>query len=69
MIKITRLNQSELYINSELIESVEETPDTVISLTTGKKIVVEESAQDIIDRIIAFRISCQGALPRTRAHE
>ena len=69
MIKITRLNQSELYINSELIERVEETPDTVISLTTGKKIVVEESAQDIIDRIIAFRVSCQGALPRVRTGE
>jgi flagellar protein FlbD len=55
MIKVTRLNKKEFYINVDLIEFVEETPDTVISLTTGKKIVVAETAQTIIDRIIEFR--------------
>lgn len=55
MIKVTRLNQSEVYVNPDLIEFMEETPDTVITLTTGIKLVVEESAADVIDRIIEFR--------------
>lgn len=55
MIKVTRLNQSEVYINPDLMEFMEETPDTVITLTTGIRIVVEESAQDVIARIIKYR--------------
>jgi flagellar protein FlbD len=55
MIKMTRLNQSEVYVNPDLIEFMEETPDTVITLTTGIKLVVEEHALDIIDRIVEFR--------------
>lgn len=55
MIKISRLNKSELYINAELIELIEETPDTVISLISGKKIIAREPAQVIIDEIIAYR--------------
>ena len=69
MIKVTRLNQSELFLNSDLIEFVEETPDTVISLTTGKKLVVEESAQEIIDRIIEFRRSALEVPGYTRRGE
>ena len=55
MIKVTRLNQSEVYVNPDLIEFMEETPDTVITLTTGIKLVVEERALDVIDLIIEFR--------------
>jgi flagellar protein FlbD len=55
MIKATKLNQAEFYINPDLIEFMEETPDTVITLTTGVRLVVSERALDIIDRIIAFR--------------
>jgi flagellar protein FlbD len=55
MIKITRLNKSELYFNAELIEFIEETPDTIISLISGKKFIARESAQVIIDEIIAYR--------------
>ena len=43
MIEVTRLNGTTVLINSDLIETVEETPDTVISLTTGKKFIVKES--------------------------
>ncbi len=55
MIKVTRLNDSELVINADLIEFVEALPDTIISLTTGKKIVVRESPDEVIARVAAFR--------------
>ncbi|MDR0906230.1 MAG: flagellar FlbD family protein [Oscillospiraceae bacterium] len=52
MILVTRLNKTEqYYINEDLIEYIEETPDTVISLTTDKKVVVMESAETIVERI------------------
>ena len=54
MIKVTRLNNSEFFVNADLIEFVEATPDTVISLTTGKKIVVKESVEEVIEEIIAY---------------
>ena len=52
MILVTRINKIEQFlVNESLIEFIEETPDTVISLASGKKIVVMESAQEIVDRI------------------
>ena len=47
MIDVTRMNGTMVSINDDLIETVEETPDTVISLTTGKKVMVKESRQQI----------------------
>jgi len=58
MIKVTRLNDTELVVNVDLIEFVESTPDTIISLTTGKKIIVCESVDEIIERVAAFKRSC-----------
>lgn len=55
MITVTRLGGSELIINAELIELVEATPDTVITLTTGRKLVVADSVADIVERCIAYR--------------
>lgn len=55
MIEVTKLNDKKISINAELIESVEETPDTVISFTTGKKIVVKESRQDIKNLVISYK--------------
>jgi flagellar protein FlbD len=43
--------------NSDLIEYIEITPDTVITLTTGQKIMVRESADEVVDRVVAFRRS------------
>lgn len=48
MISVTRLNGSQLWINALLIESVEESPDTYITLVTGKKIIVLEKSSDVI---------------------
>jgi flagellar protein FlbD len=55
MIRLTLYNDADIVVNSDLIESVERTPDTLISLTTGKKVMVKESVEDVIDRVIAFR--------------
>lgn len=55
MIKVERLNGKEFVVNSDLILFVEKTPDTVITLTTGQKIVVKESVDEIIDKVIEFK--------------
>lgn len=55
MIQITRLNHTQLYVNADLIEFIEESPDTVLTLTTGVRVVVTESAREIIDRVVAYR--------------
>ena len=51
MINVTRMNGTELTINAELIETIEEVPDTVIALTTGKKIIVKESRQKVVNLV------------------
>ncbi len=47
MIDVTKVNRKKFTLNSRLIETIEETPDTVITLTTGKKIIVKESRQEV----------------------
>lgn len=54
MIKVTRLNNEPIYLNSALIEFIEATPDTMITLTTGKKVIVKENIDDIIERIVEY---------------
>ncbi|MDI6703081.1 MAG: flagellar FlbD family protein [bacterium] len=55
MIKVTRLNGSEYVINAHQIESIEATPDTVITLISGRKLVVQESVDKIIQDVIEYR--------------
>jgi len=55
MIKVTRLDHSELVVNAELIETIEATPDTVITLTSGKKLVVSEDVEEIVRRVLEYR--------------
>jgi flagellar protein FlbD len=57
MIKVTRINGKEFVINAEQIEFAEETPDTVISLISGKKVVVSESIDEIIRRVVEYKSS------------
>lgn len=54
MIRLHRLDGTELVVNADLIEMVEATPDTVISLATGRKLVVRESVEGVIDRVMQF---------------
>ena len=55
MIQLTRLNKHRIGVNSDLIKFIENVPDTMITLLTGEKILVLESFDDILDRIVAFR--------------
>jgi flagellar protein FlbD len=55
MIKLSRLDGSQLVVNSDLIETIETTPDTIPSLVNADKFVVRESVDDVVDRIVAFR--------------
>lgn len=61
MIWVTRLNRAPLVLNSDLIEHIEVTPDTVITLTTGQILRVRESAEDVVQRIVEFRRRIWGA--------
>jgi flagellar protein FlbD len=55
MILLTRLNNQPLIVNSDLIKWVENAPDTVLTLLNGEKIIVRESSEQVIERVIAFR--------------
>jgi len=55
LIKLNRLNNTEYFLNSDIIETIEMTPDTVITTVHGKKYVVLETADEIIDRIAEYR--------------
>ncbi|MDK2865858.1 MAG: flagellar protein FlbD [Clostridiales bacterium] len=54
MIKLTKFNGDTIFLNDVLIEFIEETPDTVITMTTGKKILVKEDVETIVSRIIDY---------------
>ena len=55
MIEVTKLNDQKVLINPDLIEFVQETPDTVISFTTGRKIIVKESRQEVNNLVKSYR--------------
>ena len=60
MIVLTQLNGSDIFLNSSLIETLERTPDTVITLTTGKKVIVRESPEEVIDKVVEFAAKVSG---------
>jgi flagellar protein FlbD len=55
MIKVTKLNGREVVVNADLIEFVEATPDTLVSLTTGRKLMVLEALDEVVRRAISYR--------------
>ena len=62
MILVTRINKvTQFYINEDLIEFIEETPDTIVSLNTGKKVAVMESAIEVIEKIREEKIRVRRA--------
>ena len=64
MIRLTRMTQMPFVLNAELIEFVDATPDTVISLTTHQKVLVRESVDVVVERVIEYRraIGCSAIL-------
>ena len=55
MVKLTKINGQQFYVNSDLMEFIESTPDTIISLTTGKKVIVKETTEEVINMIIEYK--------------
>jgi flagellar protein FlbD len=55
MVQLTRLNNSALVVNSDMIKFVEQAPDTVITLVNGEKILVRESSDEVVHRVVSFR--------------
>jgi uncharacterized protein YlzI (FlbEa/FlbD family) len=70
MIKLTRLNNQTLFVNPDLIKFVERAPDTVLTLVNGEKVVVSDSCDEVLTKIIEFRRSlspaCSGHSSVTR---
>lgn len=57
MIKVTKINGERFVINSDLIEFIDQKPDTIISMTSGKKVIITESIDEVIKLIIEYRKS------------
>ena len=55
MIRLTRLNHAPMVLNSDLIEHIDVTPDTVVSLTNGQILRVRETAEEVVQRVVEFR--------------
>lgn len=55
MIELTRLNGEKFFVNPHQIEFIEKTPDTIISLTSGRKVVVKDEIRNLMDRIVEYR--------------
>ena len=60
MIQLTKINNASIVLNSDLIEYIEETPDTVITLTNNDRVVVQERMAEIIEKIVHFRRQVSG---------
>ncbi|MGI6552522.1 MAG: flagellar FlbD family protein [Clostridia bacterium] len=60
MIKVSTLDNRKIAINADHIERVENVPETIITLTNGKKLMVRETMEEIIEAVIAYRIKCSG---------
>jgi flagellar protein FlbD len=60
VIALTRLNGHPVMVNSDLIESLEETPDTVVTLTSGNKLIVRDTMADVQKKIVAFKRAIYG---------
>ena len=65
MIRLHRLDGKELVVNADLIETVESTPDTVLSLTTGRKLVVRESVEEVIEEVVRYHRRRSAGADRT----
>ena len=55
MVKVTKFSGVEVALNADLIETIEATPDTVIALTNGRKVMVKETVEEIVERVIEYK--------------
>ncbi|MCI9050586.1 MAG: flagellar FlbD family protein [Lachnospiraceae bacterium] len=64
MIEVTKLNEEKLMINSDLVETIEETPDTVLTFSSGRKLIVKESRQEVRNLVILYKRECNVGLQK-----
>ncbi|WP_089759614.1 flagellar FlbD family protein [Halarsenatibacter silvermanii] len=69
MIRVTKMGGEPIILNANLIENIRSTPDTVITLTTEKKIIVEEETGEIIERVIEYQRKIHNSHPRRLSEE
>ena len=55
MIELTRINGIKFSVNADLIEVIETTPDTVVTLTTGRKLIIKESRQEVKNIVLSYK--------------
>ena len=67
MVPITRLNGTVLVVNAEMIEFLEATPDTIITLTDGRKVIAKESVEDVIEKVVEYKRRCFNSTPEVRS--
>ena len=68
MIIVHRLRGEPMFLNADLIESIEETPDTVVTLVDGRRLVVSDAGADIASRVLEFRASILASAATLREH-
>lgn len=66
MVELSRLNGQKFVLNADFIETVEETPDTVVTLTNGKKLMVKDRLDDVIQRVIDYKRKCNQTIQVVR---
>lgn len=64
MIELTRLNGRAIVLNSDLIKTAEASPDTMLTLITGEKLIVRENCDEVVERIIAYRARLLASIAR-----
>ncbi len=69
MILVHRLKGEPMFLNSDLVEYIETTPDTVITLLDGRRIVVQDDAEEVVDRVLRFRAAVLVAAEEARSGE
>ncbi len=55
VIRLTKMNGQEIWVNADLVEVIEETPDTIVGLTTGKRIIVTEPLAEVVARVVEYQ--------------
>jgi flagellar protein FlbD len=69
LIRLTKLNGQPLIVNADLIETIEQTPDTVILLTTRNRLMVQETADEVVGKVLTWARSVRAFAPLTDSRE
>jgi flagellar protein FlbD len=66
MVPLSRLNGEKFVLNADFIEMIEETPDTVVTLTSGKKMMVKDRLDDVVKRVVEYKRLCNQTIQVVR---